>query len=343
MASLFRSAVFLTAVTSALMTSSVRAADEVKTLKFSYPWALKHFQWEEGGGYWGKLVEQASGGKIKVVAFPSNQLGKDQTAVIGAGLAETGIAAPSYEPDKLPLSSVAELPGMASTACEGSAKLWALLQPGKILYEKEFKPLGLHPLYANVLAPFELMTNKKKITTLDEVKGIKIRANGSAMDKAARAIGAVPVQVTSNEFYDSLKRGTIDGGLWNNVSTKQVGLTGVLNYTVHGTQLGTALTVHVMNLKTWEGLDNASKKIVTDAAMKTQIHLCEYLDKSNVASTQELVKEGLQQVVTLSAAEQERWLKAVSGVGDQWAKEVNAAGHDGSGVVKAFRAAPSKF
>lgn len=314
-----------------------------QALKFAFVFPQNHWLWVQGGEIFSQAVSEATGGDVTFVPFPSGQLGKETVSAIESGLAEAGIVVPSYEPAKLPLTSVFELPGFHSTACEGTANAWNLLKPGGAVYEAELRPQGLVPLYVNVLAPYQLVTTSKKVETIDDVAGLKIRANGTAQDKTARGLGAVPVTVSSTEFYDSMTRGTVDGGLWPIGSTKQGGLDTVIHHTVRGAQLGGGATVFVVGQRVWDGLDEATQQAMRNAGAMVQTQLCEYLDAQETSVTEDLVAAGSLEVVDLPAAEVERWADKVATVGIDWAKELDSTGRPGTETLHAYREASGGF
>jgi TRAP-type C4-dicarboxylate transport system substrate-binding protein len=322
---------------------TVAASAQEMTFRFTHVFPGTHMQWTEAGGYFAKLVEESSDGKIKIEPYHSGQLGKESVTLIGSGLADAGVIAPSYEAAKLPLTSVAELPGMSTTSCEGTARMWNLVKEGGAIDEAELKPLGLHALFVNVLPPYKLATNRKRVSSLAEASGLKIRANGAAMDKAARALNAVPVMVPVTEFYDSLSRGTVDGGFWSMGSTKAVGLDSVIHYMVEGAQIGTAVTIDVINERVWEGLDESTKKLMTDAALKTQKHFCTFTDEQEKRVVAELVAAGSLELVPLSDEEKARWRDTLAAVADAWAGKMDSTGRPGTQILEAYRAAPANF
>ncbi|HEU0221654.1 MAG TPA: TRAP transporter substrate-binding protein DctP, partial [Paracoccaceae bacterium] len=232
------------------------ASAQEQTFRITQVFPATHWHWTEGMEIFTKAVAEASGGKIGFEVYHAGQLGKESTSVVTSGLADFGLLVPSYENEKLPLTSVVELPGLHSTSCEATARYWQLAQEGGALYETEYKALGVRPLYVIVLAPYQVMTSSQKIGTLDDLAGLKIRALGAAMDKTVRSLGAVPVRVTSNELYDALSRGTVDGGFWPIGSTKVVGLDKVFNYTVQGPQLGGGSTFFAISEAKWQSLDD---------------------------------------------------------------------------------------
>jgi TRAP-type transport system periplasmic protein len=52
---------------------------------------------------------------------------------------------------------------------------------------------------------------KKKINTVDDLKGVKIRTAGAAMANQAKMLGMVPTTIDSKEVGMSLERGMVDG------------------------------------------------------------------------------------------------------------------------------------
>lgn len=106
-------------------------AQSEQTLKVSFIFPQSHWLWEQGGEVFANKVTQATDGRVTFTAFPAGQLGKQTAGAVRSGIADMGIAVPSYEADKFPLTSVGELPGMHGSACEGTAKLWNLMKEGE--------------------------------------------------------------------------------------------------------------------------------------------------------------------------------------------------------------------
>lgn len=322
--------------------ASIASAQDM-TIKFSHAFPATHKQWEQGGGFMANLLAEASGGSIKFEQYPAAQLGKESTSIIGSGLAQAGVLAPSYEPEKLLLSSVSELPGLSGSSCEGSAKLWHLVKEGGIIDEQELKPLGLRAVYVNVAPQYSLVTTAKEVTSLEDLQGLKIRANGAAMDRTARVLGATPLAITGGEFFDSLTRGTVDGGFWSIESVRPWGLENTLKYIFDGAKMGTATTLGVVNRKFWDGLDEETRQKFTDAGMATQVHFCEWYDAQIVSEAKWLTDGGYATINTPSEEESATWDAQLDTVSASWAKDLDDTGRPGTEVLEAFRQAPSEF
>ena len=100
-------------------------------------------------------VGEKTAGKVTFKYFPAQQLGKaaDLLSLTQSGVTDIGYVGPSYVSDKMPLSSVGQLPEAFNTACEGTKAYWEIAKPGGILDKAEFAPNGIRLLMAMVLPP----------------------------------------------------------------------------------------------------------------------------------------------------------------------------------------------
>ena len=315
-------------------------AQETETLKYTHVFPANHWVWTESFKIFEDKVTEYTDGKIKFENYHAGQLGKETSTILKSGLADMGNFVPSYEATKLPLSSVAELPGNYTTACDGTAKFANIIQEGGPLDVAEYRPLGIKVLYSVLTPPFQVMTTDQQVASLEDMDGLKLRANGAAFNKTANLLGAVPVQITSAEFYDALTRGTVDGGLWPVGSTRQVSLEDTLHYLVKGTQLGGGGLIFGINLSKWNQLSPETQAAFEKAAAEVQQHLCSVLDKLDENETEWLVKEKGLVVTQLPTEEQARWAGQLKSVSEDWAQVMDSSGRQGSTVLRAFQEAP---
>ena len=307
-----------------------------ETYKITQVFSAGHWHMTEGIQMFIDEVSAATGGEMEFEVYHSGQLGKESTTITASGLADFGLLVPGYEVEKLPLTSVVELPGFHKTSCEGTQQFWAMSKEGGALFEEEYSKLGVRPLYAMVLAPYSVETNTKIVKSVDDMKGLKLRANG-AMAKAVDALGGVPMQVTSPEFYDALKRGVVDGGMWPIGSTRLVGLEDVLNHTVEGTEMGAGSTFFAINEKLWQSFDAETQAMIMEAGERVTQHMCEFLDSSEQSEKAWLIENGKLEAHALPAEEAAKWADAISGVATEWAADMDSKGRPGAAVLEAYR------
>nr|WP_279578049.1 acyl-CoA dehydrogenase family protein [Paracoccus versutus] len=115
------------------------------------------------------------------------------------------------------------MPSPYKTSCEAMARFWDLAQEGGLLNEQEYKPQGIHVLFVSSLRPYTVMTTGKQVAGLGDVAGLKLRANGAAMDKAVRALGGVPVRVPSPETYGGAGLGISEAAIFLRAMTESGG------------------------------------------------------------------------------------------------------------------------
>jgi TRAP-type C4-dicarboxylate transport system substrate-binding protein len=329
------------ALAAALVAAAPAQAQE-KKLKFAHTFPATHFLYVEGAKVFEDKVTQATNGRIKFDSYHAGQLGKEGSAMLASGIADAALLIPSYEAAKLPLTSVAELPGLYGSSCEGTAKLWNIIKDGGPLNDAEYKPKGIKVLYVGVLPPYQVMTTGKQVGSMKDMAGLKIRANGAAMDKTVQAVGAVPVRVPSPELYDALTRGTVDGAYWPIGSTKAMGLEKVLHHLAKGPQLGGGSTVFAMSMKAWDALSPQDKAVFTQAAAETQKSMCTWMDKADEEAEVYMVKEYKLAVTPLAKEDVARWQERFTPIANDWAKEMDSTGRPGSALLKAFREAPAQ-
>jgi TRAP-type C4-dicarboxylate transport system substrate-binding protein len=159
-----------------------------------------------------KQIEEASDGRIKIEVYPSQTLikGLDMWKGVRSGIADIGWCVQGYWPEQTPLSDVISLPFLpVKTAEQGSEVLWKLYEKFPSM-QKEYG--DVQPLVLYTSSPNFLMTNKKQVKNLDDIKGLKIRTLGGPPTEMAKSLGAVPTLIPMPDMYQSLDKGVVDGG-----------------------------------------------------------------------------------------------------------------------------------
>ena len=160
---------------------------------------------------WIKQVEEATKGRVKIEVFPSQTLikGIDMWKGVSSGIADIGWCVQGYWPEQTPLSDVMSLPFLpVKTAEQGSEILWKLYEKYPSI-QKEYGPI--QPLVLHTTSPNFLITAKKQVKTLEDMKGLKICTLGGPPIEMAKALGAVPAVLPMPDMYQALDKGVFDG------------------------------------------------------------------------------------------------------------------------------------
>lgn len=157
-----------------------------------------------------EYVEKESDGKIKVEIYPNSQLGnsKEQVEGVQTGSIEMVIFPSTSVTDFQPLFSLMDVPFLLPTDKDEVAELY------KTDSFRDFMDLG-DEVGIKVLYPwfegFGTIASKKKVTTPDDIKGLKMRIIGGDISDAHYAkLGAKIDTIAFNEVYTSLQTGRID-------------------------------------------------------------------------------------------------------------------------------------
>jgi TRAP-type C4-dicarboxylate transport system substrate-binding protein len=317
--------------------ASPAISQDKTNFKFAFVNPQSHYIWLQGGKHFVDSVIEKSGGAVNVTVFPGGQLGTDYLTTLQSGIADLAILVPSFTPRKLPLTSVAELPIAFENSCAATQSLWQIAKPGEMLDKAEYKPQGVRVLFAAVVPAYKLLTVSKPITKLEDVAGLKIKASGGAQSKTARALGAIPVQITGPETYDALSRGTADGALWPFHGAPAFDLDKVFKHGAEGPQLGTAAVMFVISEKKWNALPKALQSNIIEAAAETQTYLCGWLEAEETRVRDYMKKEVGYKGTTIEGDELKKWQERTDTVSTEWATEMDGQGRPGTQLLEAFR------
>lgn len=135
--------------------------------------------------------------------------------------------------------------------------------------ESEMSKYGLKVLGITWGSPYHLLT-KKKINSLQELSGLKIRAIGAAAKILAK-FGAVCLNTPPEELYLALQDGTLDGVILGSAyEYKQAGLHETARWYNTTAIADPIVDYFVMSQKAWEQLSEKEQKIILEEAQKVQ-------------------------------------------------------------------------
>lgn len=315
-------------------------------LKYAGIASTKHPASVKQDQYFIKQVEELSSGKIDVTLYPGGQLGGPEALVdlLKSGAADITNLAPSYAPDELPLSAVAELPAMFDSSVQGTSAFDELITEGGYLYDHEWKPRGLHPLMGVTSAPYEVLSTKKPIESLDDLKGVKLKTAGGATDITARLTGSVPVQLTASETYNALQRGTVDGRYGSYENQPYLGIEDILQYGTRGAHVGGFTQPIVMSQEGWHNLTPDQQKVIDKAARITRDSYSKKADEADEETRKQMVEDHGWKLYELSPAEQKQWAAAMAGSREQWIERIGTRfeGDQAEQAIKEFEEAVEK-
>jgi tripartite ATP-independent transporter DctP family solute receptor len=292
---------FVKTLLAAVAVAAVGVAQaQVKTIKFANQNAKGH-PIVMGMEKFAELVEQKSGGKMKVSVFPGGALGSDQANVsmLQGGTLEMAAMNSGIFASVVKDFAVYDFPFLFSTPKEADAVTDGPL--GRQLHAK-LEEKGMVGLAYYELGFRELTNSKRPINKVEDIAGLKLRVIPNPINVDwVNALGANPTPLPFPELYAALEQKAVDGQE-NPVATIQ----GAKLYEV---QKYMTLTNHqynpqsvVVSKKYWDSLSAEEKKVLQDAANESSKYQREQ-SRSAAAGILDALKKAGMQVNELPAAE----------------------------------------
>jgi TRAP-type C4-dicarboxylate transport system substrate-binding protein len=212
-----------------------------------------------------KAVEEESEGRIEVALKPLGGYGKpaELFTMVEKGTIEMAATVQGYHPGRFPQSSVMELPLMFENSISGTEAMMKLYKEG--LLDKDYASVKVLGLY--VLPPYPIFTTGKKIQSVKDFRGLRMRTPSTTVGVALAKLGAVPLGMPLNMIGDNNASGYVDAiayGWDSTTTTKGAGgkfLADQLSVVIDARLAAPALMI-VMNRAKWEAMPDDLKKII---------------------------------------------------------------------------------
>jgi len=285
------------------------------------------FPWGKGGEIWGNLVRERTSGRINIKMYPGAALvAGDQTrefTAIRQGVIDLAIGSTINWSPQVKELNLFSLPFLMPDY----AAIDALTQGevGKDIF-KILEKNGVVPLAWGENGFREVTNSKHAIHKPGDMKGLKFRVVGSPIyNETFTALGSNPTQMSWADAQPALASGAVDGqeNPLTIFTAAKMHTIGQKNVTLWG-YVADPL-IFVANKEVWESWTPADRKIVKDAAIEAGKQVIQLARKGMIApdlsTISEIEKLGVN-VVTLSAAEREEFVKATRKVYQKWSKSI---------------------
>lgn len=289
------------------------SSGDIKTIRISHVLQEDHPTNTTLVDYFKPIVEEKSGGKLKVEIYPNAQLGSDRQAIEAVINGSIEMSVPGgpvfsgfYEP-----YMVYDLPFLfdnreaAYAACDGELK--DRLSEG-LLKAQNIRILGIGENGFR-----HITTNKGPIKEPADLKGLKIRTMESPNHiKTFEALGTNPTPMAFNELFTALQQGTVDG--------QENPIPIIYTSKLYEVQKYLVLDGHyyvncpyIVNENFWNSLTEDEQKIIQEAIDETVKNQREELANQEDEYLQKIKESGMK-VNELSPEEKQKFIDATKSV-----------------------------
>ncbi|GHF62173.1 TRAP transporter substrate-binding protein [Seohaeicola zhoushanensis] len=160
---------------------------------------------------WFEQIEKVTEGRVKVETLPK-MVGSaaGQFDVVRDGLADVSFIVTGYTPGRFVMSELGEMSWVGNDPSVFGPIFWDIYKE-YIAPHDEYRGVKVMTMISN--APGNIVTTQKEITSMEDLKGIKLRSTGPYATSLLEAVGAVPILKSSNEAFEMMSTGVIDGSL----------------------------------------------------------------------------------------------------------------------------------
>jgi TRAP-type C4-dicarboxylate transport system substrate-binding protein len=256
-------------------------------------------------------VKKRTNGEVEIRIFWSEALGKanENLSLMQKGAVEMGAMSPAYFPKQLPFHTAPNSIPMAMNSVNQANVLMKRLLREVPAMQEEAKANGVRTLFFHHLNPY-LLVSKDPLTSLQSVRGKKIRTWGTDMPRMAQAAGMTPVTLSLPEIYEAISRGVIDAAPFS------VDL--VMNYKLFEVAknisevtlwLGPSWGVWIAE-SAWQKLPAAAQKVMLEVADEANKRDMDATIEAEKTAREELLKRNVK-FHPFPAADRDQWRKSL--------------------------------
>lgn len=287
---------------------------------------------------WAKEVAKVTEGRVKIRVL-AKPLGAPPAHF---DMAVDGVADITYglhsftKDDRFLRSRIGQFSFIGHTATKTSEAYWDVYA-NQLDAQKEHKGVKLLGLFVH--GPGMFHNNKRKIESIADFKGLKVRTPGGYIADLAGDLGITTQFMGPGQVFEKLSRGVIDGVTFPFEALKAFKLTKHIKYSMRipGGIYNTSWFL-VINEKKWAGISEADKKAImaiSGKAFATRAgkvwDAADESGKAYIAKTSVEVHDASDNVV--------KEIKALAAKHEaKWAEAVKATGFDGAKALKDLRA-----
>tara|TARA_R100001369_G_scaffold18292_3_gene33764 strand:- start:1797 stop:2945 length:1149 start_codon:yes stop_codon:yes gene_type:complete len=270
-----------------------KAADnEVREWKLVTAWPKNYPGLGTDANRFAERVTAMSGGRLTIKVHGAGELVPAMGVfdAVRDGSAEMGHSASYYWKGKHPATPFFTAVPFGLTAQELNS--WVNFGGGQELWDELYGEFGLKPLPCGNSGTQMAGWFRKEINSLEDIKGLKIRAPGLAGEVMQR-IGATPVQMPGGEVFTSMQTGALDAADWvGPYNDLTFGLHKVAKYYYYpGWQEPGAMLEMMINKEKWDALPEDLQAIVKNAAEAENQHIYDEFTARNAEALKQLVNE----------------------------------------------------
>lgn len=293
---------------------------------------------------WADKVGTDSGGRIKIDIFPSMQLGGTPPQLFDQardGVADLVWTVTGYTPGRFPKIEAFELPFVVNKRATVNSR--AIQEYAQTNLQDEFKEVRPICFWAH---DHGLIHASKKVATLDDLKGLKLRFPTRLAGEALKALGANAIGMPVPQVPEAIAQRVIDGAVvpWEVVPALKLQELVKFHTEIPGSPtLYTTPFILAMNKAKYDSLPADLKAVIDkNSGMGTAAIAGGVWDEQARIVSDMVAKRG-NTITVIEQAEADKWRKATEPVTEAWLKSMKDKNIDGGKLLENAKALLAKY
>ncbi|EPX82275.1 C4-dicarboxylate TRAP transporter substrate-binding protein [Salipiger mucosus] len=244
---------------------------------------------------WADEINEKSGGNISIEIFWSESMGKatEMLSLLSSGAVDLGSLSPAYFPSQMPLTGVTQLPNVYPDVAAVSRVAHALDATPEV--QAENAQNNLVPMFWTSLPVYHIVCSKK-IASMSDFPGTRIRAYGEYVPQMWSSLGATGVVTTATEQYEGIQRGAVDCAYAADDFSLNYNLYEVADYYVDAGFGAITNYPTYMNAAKWESLDENVQNLFREASENAIARDVAEVESFAADARDEMLSKGLELV-----------------------------------------------
>jgi TRAP-type C4-dicarboxylate transport system substrate-binding protein len=241
--------------------TALTAPLSAETLSVVGSWSGLPLHIQHEAPFWSQTLPAAADGALEVMLTTHNQMNLglgDIYPLLGQGVYDIAMTVADYAVADAPELEGLDVPMLAMTAAEARAMVDAARPMVADIYEQRFNS---HVL-AIVPYPPQIVFCNAPISSLEDLRGLKVRGSGRMTAIFLEALGAESVNVGFGEVPGALQRGVIDCGVTGGGSGYSAGWWEVSTHLLPIPLGGWDSVVTAINMDRWNSLSPELQELI---------------------------------------------------------------------------------
>jgi TRAP-type C4-dicarboxylate transport system substrate-binding protein len=294
---------------------------------------------------WADSIKEKTGGRVEITIYPGGSLSAATEALdaVKTGAADIGWIFTSFYPGQFPLTDVISLPLIGvSSPPQGTNVLWDLYADSDALRAELSKNnLKMLMMYGNPTSI--IVTASKPVKTVDDVKGLKLRAPAGTATEMMKAWNGTPIMMGPGDVYQSLEKGVLDGYIFEYTGINSFKLQEVSKYYTEVFIYSGPFLI-MMNQDSFNSLPADIQKIIEDESGRAMsIALAEPFYKDFLDVRAKILTDGKGEIIEIKGDALAAFEAPAKDYIKQWAEKNKSASFDSQAYINKAQELVEKY